>query len=415
MTYSKKLPVIAAVSGSLLEWYESSLYLYLSPILAVLFFPSKSALISLMLAFFVFMSGYFIRPIGAFVMGAMADKYGRKKVLILTLIVMTSCAVVIGCLPTAEHIGVLAAVFLMLLRLVQGFSVSSELSVSAVFLAEHATRKDKAFKASLPMGTAFLGVLIAAATVYVLSMVFTQSQMYEYGWRIPFLLSFIFGMPVLYFRIKTPESTVFANAKKEQRPALLAIKTAKIPIIKATLLTAVMAMCNYILVGYFPTYSVQFAKLPLSFSYTINFMALGLLILLFPLIGCLARKYCYVKLFRLGIVIVMLLVFPVFFLLQKNTMLSVLSAQILFAFAASFVTALLPVVLMDMFKSGIIATGSAVGYNLGQAIFGGTIPMVALWLYSKTGNAVSIAIYMAIVCVFALTASHRVKPYKLSY
>src|SRR5450830_1661485 len=178
----------AALIGNTLEWFDLSVYAYFALAIGKTFFPSEDAALSLLLAFGTFGISFLIRPVGAIVLGAYADRAGRKKSLTISLSLMLAGTFLIAIMPSYAAIGAFAPIGILLARLLQGFSAGGEFGSSTAFMMEHAPKKLRSFVASLQFASQGLGVVLASLFGYLLTINLSTSAMLEWGWRIPFFL-----------------------------------------------------------------------------------------------------------------------------------------------------------------------------------------------------------------------------------
>jgi MHS family proline/betaine transporter-like MFS transporter len=179
---------VAGALGTTLEWFDFTLYVYLAPVIGELFFPSDDKLASLLATFGVFAAGYLMRPLGAAFFGRYGDTRGRKAALTLSVLLMSVPMLAISLLPTHEEIGVAAPILLVILRLVQGFSVGGEFSGSIVLLQESSGPGHRGFVSNLAQVTAGAGFLLSSLVATILHASLSTQQMQDWGWRLPFLL-----------------------------------------------------------------------------------------------------------------------------------------------------------------------------------------------------------------------------------
>lgn len=180
--------VTAASMGNLVEWFDFGVYGYFASVIAVNFFISESHLVSLMTTFATFAVGFFMRPLGAVVIGTYGDRAGRKKALAFTVIMMAVATFIIGILPTYHQIGVWAPVFLVIARLIQGFSAGGEWGGSASFMVEYADKTSKGFWGSWQQVSTSGGLFLGSLFGLLLSNIMTAEALQSWGWRIPFII-----------------------------------------------------------------------------------------------------------------------------------------------------------------------------------------------------------------------------------
>lgn len=207
----------SAVIGTALEWYDFYIYATAAALIFNrLFFPSLSSSVGTLAAFGTYAVGFFARPLGGLLFGRIGDLYGRKRVLVITLVLMGSATTAIGFLPTYATIGMAAPISLIVLRILQGLAAGAEYGGAVTLAAEFAPASKRGFYASLPTLGVCLGTLLSAGVFFVVNNVMSEATFFGYGWRIPFLLSVFAVAAGAYIRRHVNESPVFEHLKKEQ-------------------------------------------------------------------------------------------------------------------------------------------------------------------------------------------------------
>lgn len=200
---------VASIVGQLLEWYEWSAYAVFAPFIAVALFNPDDAVSGLLATFGVFAIGFLFRPLGGIVFGRIADRRGRRFVLVTTMLMMASASVAIGLLPTFETIGLAASLLLLLARIVQGFAHGGESATANSYIAEIAPARKRGLWGSAVFMTIFGGAFLAFVLGGVITGALSEPQVQAWGWRIPFLLGAVLAVVALWLRIGMVESQVF--------------------------------------------------------------------------------------------------------------------------------------------------------------------------------------------------------------
>ncbi|WED43774.1 MFS transporter [Legionella cardiaca] len=390
--------VIPGLLGNVLEWYDFALYGYFAAILTPLFFPNKDTTLALITTFSVFAIGFLVRPIGAVVFGYIGDRFGRKQALSSAIILMAIPTTLIGLLPTYQQIGILAPIFLIVCRLLQGLAVGGEFTGSMVYLLEHAPDSKRGFYGALAMASAFCGLLlgaVAATIVEFFSVIWI--------WRIPFLLSILLGGLGLYLRIRMPESPIFEQLKKNHQvttnPFKDIFRAHSLLILKGMALVILPSTAFYLTFLYLATYLNYFLTVSLPHAMIINTLTLAVLIIACPLIGLLADKIGKWQVLMVGAVSFLFLSIPLYLLLKEGSTDAIFVSQTIFAFMVALSYAVIPAILLELFPIAFRYTGLSLSYNLANAFFGGTSAAVATSLIHATGILYMPGIYLTLIAM----------------
>lgn len=415
MIHSKKI-IFAGIFGNALEWYDFTAYAFFAPLFAELFFPTHDAFVSLLMAFSVFALGFLIRPIGALFFGYLGDKWGRRKALITSIIVMSVPTLLVGFIPDYAAIGIAAPLLLTVLRLLQGTAVSGELTTAAAYLVEHAGETRRGLAGSLVMCSAFIGITLSSAVVTLMTELTSHSQLLAWGWRLPFILGGIIGLIGLILRLRSAETTLFqqasATVKSETATSVLRhlgniIRHSSMWL--AVFLTCIMAVGNWFFIGYFNTFLIKNVGLPMKEVMLINFINLCVFTLLLPGIGLISDSVGRKPVLTIGILGFIIFSYPIFWLLDYGNIFAAFAGELLFAIILGCISAIIPTALAELFQVRTRNSGMALGYNISLALFGGTAPLVAIALVSNTGNHFSPAYYLIACAVLSGWALSRLK------
>jgi proline/betaine transport protein TphA len=395
MGKDEKRSVIAGLYGNALEWYDFLLYASFAPIFSELFFPSKIPFLSLMTTFGVFAISFLMRPIGGFLIGHLADHSGRRKALILSVSIMTGATASIAFLPSFHNAGITAPILFTLFRLIQGLAVGGELPGTVTFLIEHTSPNRRGLIGSLILSTAVLGIFAGSFIASSISYLVSEEQLYQWGWRVAYLIGAVLGLFGIWLRLRSIESPSFLKAQPvEGLPAKLVFTQYKKPLIFAILFTSIMAMGNYLLIAYVTTFLVKSEGFLLQDALIINLISLLLLTFLIPLMGFLSDYWGRKPIFISGLVGMVLFIIPFFWLMLSKNWWYVLISQLILSVVLAPMNATVPTIIAEMFPTPVRASGTSIGYNLGQGIFGGTIPLIAFSLIEITGNKFSPSWYI---------------------
>lgn len=401
-----KKAVVAAMIGNFVEWFDYGVYGYLAPTIATVFFPSQDRTASLLSTYAVFALTFFIRPVGGLVLGRMADRVGRQKVLALTILVMAAATALIGVLPSYAAVGVFAPALLVLCRLMQGFAAGGEYAGAVSFVVEYGPKNKRAFYGSFVAVSVFLGLLGGSGLVGILSSVASTQAMNSWVWRIPFLIALPIGIVGLYVRLKleeTPEfKLVLQTGEVESAPLRDALRSQR----KNMAVFFSFAICNaiasYLFGSYLTTYLVEEAGHSKSEALFTNTIATAVLCCALPVGGLLTDKYGRKPMLLCATALFAIIAVPIFILAGVGGFATALIAQLLFILVFFFITPPVTVSIAEMFPANVRVTAGAIAYNVAFTMFGGTAPFVATALISVTGNKLAPGFYAVGIAIFSL-------------
>jgi len=411
---TKKIkPLLACLAGTLLEWYDFSLFAALAPILSDLFFPLKNHTASLLATFMTFAAGFLARPIGAFYFGNRGDKSGRKSSLWITVILMTIATVSIGLLPTYTQAGIAAPLLLVILRLLQGLAVSGEHSGAITFLSEIAEPHKKGFMTSFVIMGAAGGMLFGSLISLAVSHFLSHADLLAWGWRLPFISSVVLGGVGLYIRAKLAESPAFITLLQKKGTKLFPLLDLLKHNFSSVLKTIGIFFSNiiifYIIFVYMPTGLTAAKKIPLNSMLMINSFSLIVMMFFIPLFGNLSDKVGKRPILSIGAIGIIILTYPLFSLYQHASIISILLAQMSFALLTACYGGTIPAVVSNLFPTELRYSGVAVGVNLTASLFGGTAPMVATYLAHVGHHYSLICSYIILSTIISLVVTHFIK------
>lgn len=390
----------ASLIGNTLEWFDLSVYAYFAVTIGKVFFPSNDSSLSLLLAFGTFGLSFLIRPVGAMVLGAYADRAGRKKSLSMSLSLMLLGTFMIAVMPSYASIGALAPAGMVLARLLQGFSAGGEFGSSTAFMMEHAPQKKRVFVASLQFASQGFGVVIASLFGYFLTKNLTAAAMQDWGWRIPFFFGLSIAPVGLYLRSKVDESPEFTsnaenkNAHTVNQPISHLFRSQKLLMLVATGVLIISTASTF-LIKYMPTYAVENLKLSQSTGFLATLLAGLMLTFVTPIVGLLADRIGRIRIMLGAAIVYMLLAYPFFLWLNANpsdTSLLLVVGMIGLIKATYF--APLASIMSDIFPVETRVTGMSISYSVGVSVFGGFAPAISIFLIKITGTPVAPSYYL---------------------
>lgn len=397
--------VSAGVIGNVLEWYDFALFGFFAPILSQLFFPDSDRLAGLLQTFGVFAVGYLMRPLGGAIFGHLGDTWGRKKALELSVLLMALPTTLLGLLPTYAAIGVMAPLLLTVLRILQGVSVGGELIGSVSFLGEAASSRRRGLLASWTLCSAFGGILFGSAVASLMHGLFSHEQILAGAWRLPFLTGIVVGLVGLWLRHGVTETRAFAATATQHNvsrgPLLEALRYQRGPIAVTFGLGLLVSVGFYLPFVWLSTWLSTINRPPLPDALTVNTIAMAVLMCLVPLAGALSDCWGRRKVILLACTVYLLGSYPLFVLVSRGTFAAALAGQLVFAVACALVCGPASAAFVELFPTRTRYSGIAMGYNLAQATFGGTSPLIATWLISFSGWSKAPALYLMAIALAA--------------
>lgn len=377
--------IIAGSVGNAVEWVDWALYATLAPIFASQFFGSDDPTVNLLSTLAVFAVGFVMRPIGGAVLGAYADRHGRKKGLTLTISLMAGAAFVIALTPTYAAIGVAAPLILLLARLVQGFSAGGEFGSSSSFLVESAATGRRAFAGSWQQVSVGAGVLVASGTGYLLTSLMSEEAMASYGWRIAFLVGGLLGLVGLWLRISVQETESFTKASdagrtKGRNPMFGIFVDHPAAALRVVGITIAGTLLYYIWVSYMPGYASTTTDVELSDALLANFITVAYFIALLPFVALLSDRFGRKPTMLTFAIGFLLFAYPAFQLLDGASFGTLLLVELIGATLLTGYSANCAVIMSEQFPPEVRATGIGLPYAAAVALFGGTAPYITTWM-----------------------------------
>lgn len=393
--------------GSAFEYYDFVIYMFFAPTINRLFFPTLDHYAGLMATVCVFMMGYLVRPLGGILFSHYGDTRGRKKPFINTILGISFATSLIAVLPTYQQVHLLAPALLLLLRILQGLAMGGEVSGALVYLTEMNGNQRRAFYCSAIFVTINIGCFLATGMSYILHTYLMPAQILQWGWKIPFLIGGLLGFVTYFFRKKFSDTPAFLelHAKRQtlKIPVLAVLREKPLQVLQCISLAALGANIAVLFI-YIPTY------LHLSFFYSmadtsrmgmINVLTLSLAVLFFSL---LADKFGRIKILSVGCIALIIMAYWGFYLMSINIrcawfgtlLLTVLAAPIIASYTA---------ILLEMFDTPMRYTGFSLCFNTGFALFGGTTPLVSLYLIHNLHTNFAPCYYLITIAFVAFMVS----------
>lgn len=374
--------------GNMIEWYDWYVYAAFSVYFAKSFFPTGDLTAQLLNTSAIFAVGFFMRPIGGWIMGSYADRHGRKKALIASVLLMCFGSLIIACTPNYEQIGIAAPLLLIFARLLQGLSVGGEYGSSATYLSEMAAKKNRGFFSSFQYVTLIAGQLFALLVLILLQQIFlTAEQLESWGWRIPFFIGAVLALVALYLRLGMQETASFTHLQEKKKPKKELFRTflhypKEIMIVVGLTMGGTLAFYTYS--TYMQKYLINSVGMSKDTSTMISASTLFVFMLVQPLIGALSDKIGRRPILISFGVLGTLCTVPI--LTMLNHIQSPMAAFLLIMFALLIVsnyTSINAVVKAELFPVEIRTLGVGLPYAITVSLFGGTAEYVALWFKNQ--------------------------------
>ncbi|MBY0273656.1 MAG: MFS transporter [Alphaproteobacteria bacterium] len=410
MKKSKKL-IFTAMIGNALEYYDFTLYGFFAAYLSSFYFPAEDPLTSKIASFGAFAAGFLMRPIGALIFGHLGDRYGRKTALLISIFLMTLPTLTIGFLPTYATIGFWAPLIIVLCRLMQGICTAGEYTGAIVLIAEFNERYRPGFACSLLPASSLIGAVVGTG----LGAVSLIDTMPAWAWRIPFIMGFVFGLLGLYLRTQLEESPAFTNLAKHHKisdsPIFDVLKYQKRNFLCSMGVGAAALAPFYVISVYINSLALQVGLSPAQ-SMLLNVAALLMWMMFIPIIGYFSDRIGLGKVMSWGSFLLMFVSVPVFLFVNYNvTLEKILLAQVIFSFCGAFYVAPFGAFLATkVFPTSHRYSGMALGVSCGEALFGGTSPLIAAGLVALTGASFAPGFYLMFCGLIGWAAVNFYKP-----
>ena len=396
--------IVAATIGNVLEWFDFVVYGFFAVTIAQVFFPAGDPTVSLLITFSAFGLAYFVRPLGAIVIGGFTDRAGRKAGLLLSIALMMIGTTLMAVTPGYATIGIAAPIIITLSRLLQGFSVGGEFGSAVSFLAEHGGGR-RGFAASWQFATGGMITVLASLFGLTLTTLLTHEQLVNWGWRIPYVFGMLVGPAGLYIRAKVVETPEFVEAELPPTVPISDLLRRHPLTVLLGLGISIISNSSFYILAYIPTYGEKTLHLPASTGFTATLVGGAILAIGCPLFGHWSDRISRPLLMVIACWLFVLTSYPSFWLMAAWPSLAacIIAVGWLQLVKAGY-SGVLPSLLSEQFPVEVRAIGVSFGFSTAVSIFGGLAPLVATWLIAQTGDPLSPSYYLIFTALLSLVA-----------
>jgi MFS family permease len=388
--------------------YDFMVFGYYAAAIGAAFFPDKSPYVSLMLTLATYGAGFLMRPVGAIVLGAYADRHGRRAGLLLTLALMAAGILLTAATPGYAAIGLMAPLLVLAGRLVQGLSAGMELGGVSVYLAEIAPPGAKGFYVSWQSASQQVAVMFAASVGLVLNSRLSGAQMTAWGWRVPLLLGCLVIPVVLWLRRSLKETEEFAAQRhRPSLPEVLASLGANWRVVSLGVLMVTMTTVSfYLITAYTPTFGTAVLHLSSLDSFVATLAVGASNLLWLPLMGAWSDRIGRRPLLIGCTVLMLLTAYPVLaWLTHAPSLGALLATELWLSFLYASYNGAMVVALTEIMPPQVRTTGFALAYSLATSLFGGFTPAICQYLIQRTGNPAVPGLWLSFAALCGLTAA----------
>ncbi|KAA9153962.1 MHS family MFS transporter [Amycolatopsis acidicola] len=406
---------VASLVGTAVEWYDYFIFGTASALVfGKLFFPSQSSISGTLSAFAVFGVGFVARPVGGIVFGHIGDRLGRKGALITTLLLMGGATFLMGALPTTEHVGILAPILLVLLRIVQGFGVGGEWGGASLVAVEYAPEGKRGAYGSFPQVGNAIGLVISTGAFALVSML-PDDQLLAWGWRIPFLASIVLVLVGLLIRVKLTETPAFVAAQKmleekkttkDKLPLATVLRQERRPLLITMALRLGEGIFGYILLTFVLTYATNYTDIAKGDMLLASTIAAAVGIVTFYLLGKLSDRIGRRPVYILGAALGIVTVFPLFWILDTNSVpLAIVAVTVTYAIGVGAMYAVEPSMFSELFATTTRYTGVSLAAQIPSILVGAWPYAATALLIATGGNPWPVVLITAVVLALGIWAA----------
>jgi MFS transporter, MHS family, proline/betaine transporter len=403
---ARRRAVAAATIGSALEWYDFIVYSFFAGTIGKLFFPSGDPGVQLLTSLAAFGVGFFMRPLGAIVLGTYGDRHGRRAAMTMTIALMIVGVTILTVAPTYAAIGIAGPALIVVARLFQGFSAGGEFASATSYLSEYAVVERRGFIVSWQQASQYMASLLAALVGALIARNLSEEAVASWGWRIPFALGLLIGPVGLYIRSRIEETPLFLQQERAAAaPLREALSGHWRPVLGGFGMVVYGTVSVYVLILFLPTYATTQFHMPKGDALFASAAMSALLIVLCIVAGAVADRIGRKPLVLGSPIAMLVLVYPLlrFFAAEPNvTRLLVIEA--VFAVIIAAFSSPGPAMMAELFPTRVRNTALSLSYNFAVAIFGGFGQFIVAWLIRTTGDALAPSYYVLATSIVGIVA-----------
>lgn len=402
--------ILSSSISNIIAWYEYTLYAYFATVISDLFFPDTNRYLATMLTFAAFAVGLIARPIGGIIFGHLGDRYSRKKILTLTTVLMSVATLGIGVLPTYKQIGILAPICLVTLRITQEFALGGCFGLSCVYLYESVPTTNRGLLGCIAITGVGLGLILSSCTALMIEVFVAPETLYTFAWRIPFFISIVGALVGLYMHKHLVETADFVVAECNvvaTHPFIEMIKYHKLTLFRLFAVFISSQTSFFVVFIFGKTMMIRYLGYSNSMASKFNLLAVTSYTVATVLFGYLSDKINKRYMIIFGSLGILLSAYPFIAFLKTGLVVGILLLSILMGLLMGMTVVLSPLT-SESFPTNIRTTGVAFSSNFTAVVFGGSSPVIAMYLINHFGDVAAVAYYLMATCLITIvvTASY---------
>jgi MHS family proline/betaine transporter-like MFS transporter len=399
----RRRAVVATTIGNTLEWFDFVMFGFLAPTMAKVFFPATDEKTGLLLAFATFGVPFLVRPLGAIVLGAYADRKGRRAALSLTIALMSLGTALLAITPGYTSFGILAPLLVVVARILQGLSAGGEFGSATAFLAEQDPAR-RGFFSSWQFASQGATTVLATGFGIALTGLLTPEQLESWGWRIPFACGALLGPVAYYIRTQLSETAEFRSITTHARP-LQTVLTTQLRELTLCAGLAIAATVSAYTMLFMPTFAAKQLGVPSSQAFAASLLGGVLQLVIVPIIGALSDRYGRTRFSFFSALGILVCAYPLFAHLVGNpSFQTLLYVQTSIGLLVAVYLGALGGLICDLFPPQTRTSGVSIGNAIAVTIFGGFAPVINSWLIAITGNNAAPSFYLSLGAALSLLA-----------